>query len=265
MRRVLGILCALLSGLLPAAAQNTLAERLAALERAVGVKPLETTCFDEKYELILRQPLDWQAPDANLIFVEHRYFLASTPEPRDWTYLTAEASADDLHDVRTLLGTIYPGKWIATGISKGGTTTMLYATFYPEDVDVYVPYVGPVNRAREDGRHEKFLRRVGTAEQRAVIEQFQLEVLRRRERLMPLFEAYCRDKKYEFRAPLSEIYDFCVLEYPFSFWQWGSDAGEIPAASATDRDLFDYFIVRLRLQDTRFAYIFRIVSEGRSY
>lgn len=30
-------------------------------------------------------------------------------------------------------------------------------------------------------------------------------------------------------------------------------------------DLFDYFIVRLRLQDTRFAYIFRIVSEGRSY
>jgi len=93
-----------------------------------------------------------QLLDANIVFVEHRYFLGSTPDPRDWRYLTAEASACDLHDVRQLLGAIYPGKWIATGISKGGTTTMLYATFFPGDVDGYVPYVArSTARARTDG------------------------------------------------------------------------------------------------------------------
>ena len=39
--------------------------------------------------------------DANMIFVEYRYFLESTPEPKDWQYLTAENSADDLHAVFT--------------------------------------------------------------------------------------------------------------------------------------------------------------------
>lgn len=34
--------------------------------------------------------------NANMIFVEYRYFLESTPEPKDWQYLTAENSADDL-------------------------------------------------------------------------------------------------------------------------------------------------------------------------
>lgn len=180
--------------------------------------------------------------DTNIVFVEHRYFDRSTPEPLDWRYLTAENSACDLHRIRTLFGELYPGKWIASGISKGGTTTMLYATFFPGDVDGYVPYVGPVNRSREDGRHEKFLRRVGTADERAAVERFQTEVLRRRDRLMPRFEAYCREKGYEFRAPLTEIYDLCALEYAFSFWQWGSNSYEIPATSATDDELFDYFI-----------------------
>ena len=231
---------------LPAVARTPLQQRLEKLERAIEVTPLESTRFDEKYELVLRQPLDWQAPEkgsfTHRIVVSHRYFLGSTPDPRDWHYLTAEASACDLHDVRQLLGAIYPGKWIATGISKGGTTTMLYATFFPGDVDGYVPYVGPVNRSREDGRHEKFLRRVGTADERAAVERFQTEVLRRRDRLMPRFEAYCREKGYEFRAPLTEIYDLCALEYAFSFWQWGSNSYEIPATSVTDDELFDYFI-----------------------
>ena len=123
---------------LPAVARTPLQQRLEKLERAIEVTPLESTRFDEKYELVLRQPLDWQAPekgsfthrivvshagfdrptilvtegygakyayrpdyreelsqllDANIVFVEHRYFLGSTPDPRDWHYLTAEASA----------------------------------------------------------------------------------------------------------------------------------------------------------------------------
>lgn len=73
--------------------------------------------------------------NANLVFVEYRYFLESTPEPKNWDYLTAENSAYDLHNVRNTFKQVYPEKWISTGISKGGQTTMLYRAFFPDDVD----------------------------------------------------------------------------------------------------------------------------------
>ena len=114
-----------------------------------------------------------------MIFVEYRYFLESTPEPKDWQYLTAENSADDLHAITTAFKNIYPGKWIATGISKGGQTTLLYRTFYPDDVDISVPYVAPLCYGVEDGRHEPFLHKVSTPENRKIIEDFQLEVLKK--------------------------------------------------------------------------------------
>ena len=88
--------------------------------------------------------------NTNMIFVEYRYFLESTPTPKDWQYLTAENSAEDLHAVREAFRSIYPGKWIATGISKGGQTAMLYRTFFPEDVDISVPYVAPLCYGVED-------------------------------------------------------------------------------------------------------------------
>ncbi len=181
--------------------------------------------------------------NTNMIFVEYRYFLESTPEPRDWQYLTTKNSADDLHAIRNAFKQIYPGKWIATGISKGGQTTMLYRTFYPDDVDISVPYVAPLCYGVEDGRHEPFLRyKVGTAEERRTIENFQFEVLKRRATLQPLFDKHCDEKKYEFRAPLEEIYDYAVLEYPFALWQWGTPISTIPSLDASDEEIFKHFL-----------------------
>ena len=180
--------------------------------------------------------------NTNMIFVEYRYFLESTPEPRDWKYLTAESSADDLHAIRNAFKTIYPGKWIATGISKGGQTSMLYRTFYPEDVDITVPYVGPLCYGVEDGRHEPFLRQVGTEEERRKIEDFQLEVLKRKATLLPRFEKHCAEKKYEFFGSVEEIYDYSVLEYSFAFWQWGTPVSTIPANDATDDEIYKHFM-----------------------
>ncbi|MDH6356653.1 S28 family serine protease [Parabacteroides sp. PF5-9] len=180
--------------------------------------------------------------NANVIVVEHRYFLESTPEPLNWDYLTAENSAYDLHRVTTTFKTLYPGKWISTGISKGGQTTMLYRAYFPDDVDISVPYVGPLNRDVEDGRHEEFLRQVGTSAVREQVEKFQIEVLKRRTSLQPIFEAYCKEKELSFRLPIHEIYDYAVLEYPFAFWQWGVSANEIPSLTADDQTVFDHFI-----------------------
>ena len=180
--------------------------------------------------------------NANMIFVEYRYFLESTPEPKDWQYLTAENSADDLHAITTAFKNIYSGKWIATGISKGGQTTLLYRTFYPDDVDISVPYVAPLCYGVEDGRHEPFLHKVSTPENRKKIEDFQLEALKRKATLLPRIEKYCTEKNYSFRAPIEEIYDYSVLEYSFALWQWGTSINSIPATTASDDDIFSHLL-----------------------
>ncbi|MGN0048375.1 MAG: S28 family serine protease [Bacteroides sp.] len=180
--------------------------------------------------------------DANMVFVEYRYFLESTPTPKDWQYLTAENSADDLHAIREALRSLYPGKWIATGISKGGQTTMLYRTFYPDDVDISVPYVAPLCYGVEDGRHEPFIRHISTPADRQKIEEFQLEVLKRKATLLPRFEKYCNEKGYRFNAPIEEILDFCVLEYSFALWQWGTPLTTIPASTADDDAIFAHLL-----------------------
>ena len=180
--------------------------------------------------------------DANLVFVEYRYFLESTPEPKNWDYLTAENSAYDLHHVRETFASLYPEKWISTGISKGGQTTMLYRAFFPDDVYFSVPYVGPLCKAAEDGRHEPFLRKVGTKAERKRIQAFQIEVLKRRTEMEPLLERYCQEKGYKFRISMPELLDYCVLEYSFSLWQWGTPVAQIPSTQADTQMLFDHLM-----------------------
>ena len=180
--------------------------------------------------------------NTNIVFVEHRFFQESKPEPCDWQYLRDEDAMADLHEVVTAMKAVYPGKWISTGISKGGETCMEYRSYYPDDVDVSVPYVGPVCYGVIDGRHEPFLRKVGTIIDRKAIENFQLAVLKKKAEFMPRFKQYCDEKKLEFYIPLEDVYDYCVLEYSFSIWQWGTPTSSIPEAAAPDDVLFDHLV-----------------------
>ena len=181
--------------------------------------------------------------DANIVVVEHRYFLASTPKPVDWSFLTVENSVNDLHRVNKTLKGIYAKKWLSTGISKGGMTANFYRAYFPEDVEVSVPYVAPLCADIEDGRHEPFIRNfAGTPQDRKTILDFQKEVLKRRNKLMPLFEKLCTERSYKFRLPADEIYDYCVLEYSFAFWQWGTPVSSIPSTTASDKDIFDHLM-----------------------
>ncbi len=176
----------------------------------------------------------------NTVFVEHRYFSGSVPDTVDWQYLTAPNSASDLHLITTLFKQIYPQKWISTGISKGGQTALIYRAFFPNDVDITVPYVAPVSRSAEDGRHEPFLNKVGDKKTRQAILSFQREVLKRRGEIIPLMEKFCMEKQLSFRISMNEVLDYCVLEYSFAFWQWGTPASQIPANSATTEVLFKH-------------------------
>lgn len=176
----------------------------------------------------------------NTVFVEHRYFSGSVPDTVDWQYLTAQNSASDLHLITTLFKQIYPQKWISTGISKGGQTALIYRAFFPNDVDITVPYVAPVSRSAEDGRHEPFLNVVGDKKTRQAILSFQREVLKRRGEIIPIMEKFCMEKQLSFRISMNEVLDYCVLEYSFAFWQWGTPASQIPANSATTEVLFKH-------------------------
>ena len=180
--------------------------------------------------------------NANLVFVEYRYFLESTPEPKNWDYLTAENSAYDLHHVNQTCRQLYQGKWISTGISKGGQTTCLYRAYFPDDVDFSVPYVAPLNRAVEDGRHEPFLRQVGTKAERDRILAFQKAVLKQKAAIVPMLENYCQEHKLTFRIPMAEVLDYSVLEYPFAIWQWGTPVDQIPEPTASAADLFKHLM-----------------------
>ena len=190
--------------------------------------------------------------DANVVLCEYRYFAESVPQPTNWDYMTVDNSLADYHHVRQVFGQLFKGKWISTGISKGGQTTMFYRATYPDDVDVSVSYVAPLNRGVEDGRHEKFLaKKVGTKDERKAIEAAMQELMKRKPELLELFTKYNAEHNYHFYLPEEDIYDYCVLEYPFALWQWGTPVSTIPLQTADNQTWFnnlmevaspDYFI-----------------------
>jgi hypothetical protein len=186
--------------------------------------------------------------NTNQVVVEHRYFGESRPDSIDWQYLTTYNAATDHHKIFEALKPVYNNKWISTGISKGGQTTMIYNMYYPYDMCASVPIVGPVARAVEDGRHEIFLEEVGNNKDRKRVKNFQKELLKRKESILPLFEDLVTTGGYTYRLPIEEIYEYFVLEFSFAFWQWGVSAEKLPTKKDSD-DKHLRFLVALSTPD----------------
>ncbi len=158
--------------------------------------------------------------DANQIIVEHRFFGESVPDSLDWTKLNTYQAASDDHRIVELFKKIYPGKWLSTGISKGGQTTIYFRYYYPNDVSVSMPYVAPLNIEQEDPRINLFLRTVGTPECRAKLLDLQRKLLAKEKEILPLLEKYKNEHKIVFPQSDGLVFEFAVLEIPFTFWQW---------------------------------------------
>ena len=245
--------------------------------------------YSESYQLILNEPLDHKNPqngtfkhymylshldfskpmviethgystnniksevsklvNANQIAVEYRFYGKSRPEPLPWEYLTNDQAIADYHDIVMKLKQLYTGKWISTGISKGGETALIYKSKYPNDVDVAMPYVAPLIDSTEDPRTINHTRTIGTAECRDKITAFQRAVLKNREAVLQEFQQYATTKKMSFtEVPYAEALEYAVLEFPFSFWQWGGHCNEIPPVTASPKELFDYLNVIVGLR-----------------
>ena len=202
----------------------------------------------------------------NQIMVEHRYFGKSRPDSLDWRYLDTWQAASDHHRIVSIFRELYPGKWISTGISKGGQTVLYHSMYYPDDVDVRVPYVAPLNFSVEDHRIYEFLDRVGSAAERRKVHRFQKLLLKNQERYIPEFIAFSKEKGYSygFAGGFEKAFEYCVLEYSFAFWQWGYvPASEIPGRSTAPGKViehmnhvagFDYFSDRFILEHQPFFY-----------
>ncbi len=183
--------------------------------------------------------------DANVINVEHRFFGDSKPDSLNWKYLDLKQSSDDLHTVTSTFKQLYKGKWISSGISKGGTTSIFYEYFYPEDADITIPYVAPVNFSNKDKRIYDFLANVGDETCRKKLYDAQINMLKNREEILDDLYWYAKGQKSTFNYlnnDLELVFEYTVLEYPFSFWQMGYECDEIPDKKADVDDLTEHLL-----------------------
>lgn len=181
---------------------------------------------------------------ANRVEVEHRYSGLSLPTSYNWNYLNTTNAAADLHAVRVALGTAYTGSWIATGVSKGGTNAMNYTRLYPEDLTATVAYVGPICNSLQDTRFVDHILNVATPEMRQKVEDFQRELLIRRNTIQPEFYADPAEptEAKEFMTN-DQAYESYVVDFVQGVWQFGWPVDKIPAVDATDQEIIDYLIL----------------------
>lgn len=229
-----------------------------------------------RYELQIRQPLDHQHPekgyfyqravllhkgfdrpsvietqgywlprgssevekllDANDINVEYRFYGKSLPDAMQWEYLTIEQATADLHAINQLFRNIYHGKWVSTGISKGGETTLYYKYFYPGDVDIALPYVAPLDNAFEDERLYHFFDTAGTADCRQRLFQLQVYLLQHEQEAIEKLKwfAFGAQEHFTYTGSIGKSFEYAVLEYPFAFWQYHGDCANIPLGQSLD-------------------------------
>jgi hypothetical protein len=179
---------------------------------------------------------------ANEIQVEYRYFGDSKPDPIDWTFLNNYQSSHDYHRIYALFKSFYKKRWVSTGWSKGGQTSLIYRRYFPEDMAAVIAYDAPINLALEEPRIDDFFEQVGDELCRHRLIVFQRSILRSKQDILPLYEAHCREKGFTFRkiTPL-KAFEYTVLEYPFSFWQYHTfDCNVIPGERAMPQEMFDH-------------------------
>jgi hypothetical protein len=179
---------------------------------------------------------------ANQIYAAHRFMAGAEPAVRDWKYLTIAQASADFHRVVEILQKVYPGPWVSYGASKNGQAALFHRRFYPDDVKGTVSLVAPLSQGTEDPRYDVFLGQVGSAACREKIRAFQRAALTMRQQIESELKNYIEQSEFRFtRMNATDILEFEILEFPFSFWQiTKGDCSDIPDPDATAAELFDY-------------------------
>jgi len=184
--------------------------------------------------------------DGNQINTEQRFFEPSRPDPADWSKLTIEQAAADHHRIVAALRPIYCGKWVSTGASKGGMTSIYHRRFYPDDVDATVAYVAPISFGAPDDRYQPFFDGVSGAACRTALRSAQRELLERRTAMLTRMQADADASGATFArsSGIEGAFEDAVVETQWSFWQYAGPpwCDSIPATSATNGALYDFLV-----------------------
>lgn len=177
---------------------------------------------------------------ANELTVEHRFFGPSRPEPVEWTHLSIGQAAADHHRIIAALRLVYGGRWISSGASKGGMTSVYHRRFYPDDVAGTVAYVAPLSFGTADQRYVAFLEQVGDSPAcREALKTYQRLVLQHRAEM--LLELAGSGQTFDVLGA-DQALEHAVLGLPFAFWQYGDASGcpYVPTSGATTTELYQF-------------------------
>lgn len=156
----------------------------------------------------------------NQIQVEHRFFSDSKPEVMDWSKLDIKQSADDFHAITVAFKKIYGARWVNTGSSKGGMTSIYHRRYYPKDLDGTVANVAPLSFSTSDKRYVDFVDNVGGAEYKTCRENFkkmQISLLKNRSLITPTLSG-----SFQQLGSVDVAFEHSVIESMFYFWQYGN-------------------------------------------
>lgn len=190
--------------------------------------------------------------NANMIKPEYRFFGKSLPEGLSndstdlWQHLTDENASHDFHRIISELKDILSGKWVFAGASKGGQAAMVFASYYPDDADIYVASVAPFGD-ETDGKFTRYLyEEIGdekygaeqAAKYRAEILEFQVEAVKNREYLQNYFWNVVESEDIKMRPYVTKeiLFDMILLEFAVSVWQYDQKFDELEKVLAMPRE-----------------------------
>lgn len=177
---------------------------------------------------------------ANAIWVEHRYQGESVPAAADWdwTQLTIENGANDVHHVIDSFKHLYGANWVSTGASKGGITATYHSFFFPDDLDGAIPYVAPASRSRMDPAYQAYLDAVLTTPCAQQIRATQVAALTTRKPMMLAHLTELGAAGVE-----ADYLDAMTASFDWGFWQYYGErfCNRVPAADATDDAFWSFY------------------------
>lgn len=188
-----------------------------------------------------------QIVNGNQLSMEYRYFTPSRPQPENWSkQLTIWQAAADEHRAVQALKAIYPGKWLATGGSKGGMTATYYRRFFPNDVVATIPYVAPNDVIDPIDVYNKFLANVGNDPAcRTALKALQRDTLKRRGELGAIATAEAKKAGLTFSivGSVDKSLEISVIDSYFAFWQYQkqADCATVPKAGAPAADIYAWY------------------------
>jgi hypothetical protein len=167
---------------------------------------------------------------SNLLLVEHRFFGCSVPDNFNYRYLDTKQSAADIHAIRKLFSGIFKNKWISSGISKGGQAALAHKMYYPEDVSFTLLYGTPVRKKQNDNRIDSMLNELSHTECGKQLETVQKNLLENKKQFLAYLDLYALKNGLTFFMGKETVFEYMVLELPFSFWQSAGNCSMLPAA-----------------------------------